>query len=82
MIVDVKIDGNKIGNVKMVGEPVVLGKRETTKLILPLDINTDSKDIINMVIYYLKNKKSKQYYRIRWYYNGSGINDYKRITFI
>jgi len=57
--VDVKIDGNKIGNVKMVGEPVVLRKRKTTKLTLPLDINTDSKDIINMVVYYLKNKKSK-----------------------
>ena len=55
--VDVKIDGNKIGNVKMVGEPVVLGKRETTKLILPLDITSLILKILLIWLYIsLKNK--------------------------
>jgi LEA14-like dessication related protein len=55
--IDVSINGNKIGTTKMEGETIVLKKKDVTKMTVPLEIDIDSKYIIDMIVDYLKNPK-------------------------
>lgn len=55
--IDVSLNGNKMGTAKMEGETIVLKKKDVTKMTVPLEIDIDSKYIIDMIVDYLKNPK-------------------------
>lgn len=55
--IDVSINGNEMGTAKMEGETIVLKKKDVTKMTVPLEIDIDSKYIIDMIVDYLKNPK-------------------------